>query len=567
MNQRNVFGFTLNLKKTRWAQFAKITFTLIFFFTSVLVFGQEEAAAEVSNDIMDTRGNQILVLLMTALLILVVFMAIVLSDKMIRISATNVKNEEGGYQLLPSLGEIIPQRKGKYSGDAHVYRLKRGFDIRIRGKAKRETVKGARSNTYALKPTDWNGLQPIPKLLVAEGDEVKAGDQIFFDKKIEGVFWTAPVSGEIAEIRRGEKRAITEVVILADKASKHKDFGKMDPTSASREDVVNRLLESGAWTLLNQRPFGMVADKEVTPKAIHISGFDSSPLAPDYNYVMNGKGAQLQAGINVLNQLTDGVVHLNLNAKRRPADAYQGLKDVQVNWFEGQHPAGMVGVQIHHIDPIMKGDTVWTVNVEDVITIGKVFSEGIYDPVRTFTLAGPELKESKYYEGHIGMNVEQLLEGNLENNNVRVISGNVLTGKAIEKNGHLGTFSNVVSVIEEGDFYEFIGWLLPSYARPSLSVTFPWRLFPFEEFKVNTNTHGEQRAFVVSGEYEAVLPMDLYPVHLLKAIMANDFDKMEGLGIYEVVEEDLAICEFSCTSKQPVQKILREGMEFVIEQS
>lgn len=566
MNQRNVFRFILNLKNTRWAQFSKISLTLIFFFASVVVFGQEEAA-EVSNDIMDTRGNQILVLLMTAILILVVFMAIVLSDKMIRISATNVKTAEEEHNLLPSLEEIIPQRKGKYSGDDHVHRLKKGFDIRIRGKAKREIVKGVRSNTYAIKPTDWNGLQPIPKLMVAEGDEVKAGDQIFYDKKIDDVFWTAPVSGEVAEIRRGDKRAITEVVILADKKTKFKDFGKMDLSTASREDVVNRLLESGAWTLINQRPFGLVADKEATPKAIHISGFDSSPLAPDYNFVMQGKGAQLQAGINVLNKLTEGTVHLNLNAKRRPADAYTQVKDVQVNWFEGKHPAGLVGVQIHHIDPIAKGDVVWTLNVEDVITIGKVFSEGIYDPVRTFTMAGPEVKEPKYFEGHVGLNVEELLNGNLENEHVRVISGNVLSGNAISKDGHLGTFSNALSIIEEGDFHEFIGWLLPSYARPSLSVTFPWTLFPFEEFKVNTNTHGERRAFVVSGEYEAVLPMDLYPVHLLKAILANDFDKMEGLGIYEVVEEDLAICEFVCTSKQPVQEILRDGIEFMIEQS
>jgi len=396
---------------------------------------------------------------------------------------------------------------------------------------------------------------------------VKAGDQIFYDKKIDGVFWTAPVSGEIAEIRRGDKRAITEVVILADKTNKFKEFGKLNTEEASRQQIVDRLLESGAWTLINQRPYGVVAEIDTVPKAIHVSGFDSSPLAPDYNHVMKGRGAELQAGMDVLKRLTDGAVHLNLNAKYKPADAYTSLKDVQVNWFQGQHPVGIVGVQIHNIDPIAKGDVVWTLNVEDVITIGKVISQGIYDPVKTFTLAGPELENSGYYRSNVGPNIEALLTNNLTNEHVRVISGNVLTGKAIENNGHLGTFSNVVSVIEEGDFFEFFGWILPSYARPSISVTFPWRLFPFEEFKVNTNTHGERRAFVVSGEYEKVLPMDIYPVHLLKSILANDFERMEGLGIYELIEEDLALCEFVCTSKQPVQEILRDGIDYMIEQS
>jgi Na+-transporting NADH:ubiquinone oxidoreductase subunit A len=566
MNQRNVLRFFTNLNKSHRAQFSKAILTLVLLFVSSVIFAQTEAA-EASNDILATRGNQILVLLMTAILILVVFMAIVLSDKMIKISASSSDTDAGRYNLLPNVSDLFPRKKGKYSGNAPVYRLKEGFDVRVQGPAEKKLVKNYRSNTYAIKPTDWNGLQPIPKLMVAEGDEVKAGDQIFYDKKIEGIFWTAPISGEVVEIRRGAKRAITEVVILADKQTKYKDFGKMDVSSASREDVVSRLLESGAWTFINQRPFGLPAEPNVVPKAIHISGFDSSPLAADYNFVMQGKGRQLQDGINVLRKLTEGKVHLNLNAKRRPADAYQNLDGVQVNWFEGRHPAGVVGVQIHHIDPIMKGDVVWTVNVEDVITLGRVFTEGVYDPVRTFAVAGPEVKDPKYYQAHVGVNLKEIVEEQLENEHVRAISGNVLTGDKISKDGHLGSFSNVVSIIQEGDFYEFIGWLLPSYPRPSLSVTFPWTLFPFERFRVNTNTHGEQRAFVVTGQYEEVLPMNLYPVHLLKAILANDFEKMEGLGIYEVIEEDLAICEFVCTSKQPVQTILRDGIDYMIEQS
>ena len=564
MNKRPSFRFVLSLASFLGKQSLRVIPTIVLLLIVSTGFGQEEAAAQ--QDIYATRGNQILILTMTAILILVIFMAFVLSDKIIKVSSLDAK-AEGDYSLLPSVKEVLPKKKGKYSGESPVHDLKQGFNIKIQGKAPKSQIKDFRSTTYSVKPTDWNGLQPIPKMVVAEGDEVKAGDQIFYDKKIDGVFWTAPVSGEIAEIRRGDKRAITEVVILADKTNKFKEFGKLNTEEASRQQIVDRLLESGAWTLINQRPYGVVAEIDTVPKAIHVSGFDSSPLAPDYNHVMKGRGAELQAGMDVLKRLTDGAVHLNLNAKYKPADAYTSLKDVQVNWFQGQHPVGIVGVQIHNIDPIAKGDVVWTLNVEDVITIGKVISQGIYDPVKTFTLAGPELENSGYYRSNVGPNIEALLTNNLTNEHVRVISGNVLTGKAIENNGHLGTFSNVVSVIEEGDFFEFFGWILPSYARPSISVTFPWRLFPFEEFKVNTNTHGERRAFVVSGEYEKVLPMDIYPVHLLKSILANDFERMEGLGIYELIEEDLALCEFVCTSKQPVQEILRDGIDYMIEQS
>jgi Na+-transporting NADH:ubiquinone oxidoreductase subunit A len=243
------------------------------------------------------------------------------------------------------------------------------------------------------------------------------------------------------------------------------------------------------------------------------------------------------------------------------------VSNVEKHYFTGAHPAGNVGVQIHHIAPIARGEVVWTVGAQEVVFIGRLFLEGHFNTERLVAVAGPEVNKPSYIKTYTGANLETLINDQAKVENVRVISGDVLTGKNIGKSGYLGFYDSLVSVIEEGDFYEMFGWILPSYARPSISPTFPWTLFPNEEFDVNTNTHGEERAFVVTGQYESVLPMRIYPVHLLKAIMANDFELMEGLGIYELAEEDLALCEFVCTSKTNVQEILREGLDYMYEQN
>lgn len=449
---------------------------------------------------------------------------------------------------------------------ASYHKLKEGFDIKILGipEPKIETY---RASSYAVNPKDLIGISPIPKFEVEVGDEVKAGDVLFYDKKNPDVKYTAPVSGEVAAINRGAKRSIEDVVILADAKNTYKRFEVGNLELKPRERVIERLLESGMWPMIKQRPYNEIADHKATPKAIFISTFDSHPLAVDYNLTLEGSDRYFQAGIDALSKLTDGKIHLGLNAASEPATVFTEAKGVEHHWFEGRHPAGCVGIQIHHVDPILKGEIVWTIGPEDVVTIGKFFLEGVYDPVRTVALGGPDVLNPHYYKTHMGANVAGMLERNLEQDHVRVISGNVLTGKQVDhEKGHLGFFHNQVSVVEEGDKYEMFGWLIPSYMRPSLSKTFPAALFPDYEHRVNTNTHGEDRAFVVTGQYEQVLPMNLYPVHLLKSIIANDLDKMEGLGIYEVVEEDLAICEFVCTSKQPVQKTLRDGIEYLKEQ-
>jgi Na+-transporting NADH:ubiquinone oxidoreductase subunit A len=450
-----------------------------------------------------------------------------------------------------------------------VIRLRKGLDIKIIGRAANKVEGSLTARTYALKPTDFIGMAPIPKVVAQEGQTVLAGDPVFFEKARPDILCTAPVSGTVKAIERGAKRAITAVVIEPDAEIRYREFAVSDPAGMDRGAIVERLKEAGAWPLIRQRPFNVVANPDEEPKAIHVSGFDSAPLGVDYNLILQGRKQAFQRGLDILRRLTAGKVHLNLSARHKPVDTLNEAEGVQINWFDGPHPAGNVGIQIHHVDPINKGDTVWHVRPQDVITIGKLFHEGRFDPERIVAVAGPEVLKPRYFRTRLGASLEGLLEGNLRQERVRVISGNVLTGTAVSAEGHLGYHDDLVSVIAEGDQPEMFGWLFPSYPRPSASNTYPIILndIPEEGYTVNTSTHGEERAFVVTGQYEKVLPMDLYPVQLLKAILARDFELMEGLGIYEVDAEDLALCEFVCTSKIDVQSILREGLEFVRSQS
>jgi len=462
----------------------------------------------------------------------------------------------------------LPQQK-QGMAMSMVKRLRKGLDIKVVGHPANKLESHFSSRTFAVKPRDFIGLSPIPKLLVQEGSEVLAGDPLFYDKARPEIMFTAPVSGQVVEIRRGEKRSITDVILIADEHIRFREWPKADVASLDKQTVVQRLLESGAWPLIRQRPFSIIADPADEPKAIHVSGFDSAPLAPDYNFVLQGKKLAFQQGLEVLRKLTSGKVHLNLNARHKPVDALNEAANVQINWFDGPHPAGNVGVQIHHLDPINKNDRVWYVRPQDVITLGKVFSEGKFDAERMVALAGPEVLKPRYFKTRLGAGVEQLIAGNLRQNHVRIVSGNLLTGQRVEATGHLGYYDDLVSVIAEGDQPELLGWLFPSYPRPTASKTYPiiTNDTPEEGFVVNSSMHGEERAFVMTGQYEKVLPMDIYPVHLLKAILSRDFELMEGLGIYEVDSEDLALCEFVCTSKIDVQDILREGLEYVRSQS
>ncbi len=446
-------------------------------------------------------------------------------------------------------------------------RLKKGFDINLAGKAALTLSDREQPETFAIKPTDFQGIY-LPKVVVKEGDVVKAGAVLFHDKKNENIVFTAPVSGEVVEIKRGEKRKLLEVKILADKSIEYHPFTKYsvsDLSGVSREKAQEQLLTSGVWVNLVQRPFGIVADPSETPKSIFISGFDSHPLAPDFNFLYKGQEQFFQAGIDVLKKFTTGAIHLNVHSEREISPVFSQAKGVELNKISGPHPAGCVGVQIHHIDPIGKSDIVWTINPFGVIQIGKLFLQGIYDTSRVIALAGSEVKNPQYYKTYTGASVKKFLADNLKQDHVRVISGNVLTGTKIGKEDHIGFFDQVVTVIPEGDNYEFLGWIAPSTKK--LSFSRAWGLLSFlnskKEFVVDTNTHGEARAFVQTGVFEKVTPIDILPIHLLKAIIAEDYDEMEALGIYEVIEEDLALCEFVDVSKHNVQEILREGIELI----
>ena len=440
-------------------------------------------------------------------------------------------------------------------------KLSRGFDIKLLGRAEKKVLQVETPSRYAIKPTDILGIGPIPKLNVEVGSRVKAGESLFFDKQRPRIQFCSPVSGEVVSINRGAKRAITEVVVQADREVQYHPFEVPNLDAAAREDLVELLLRSGAWVLIRQRPFNVLPDPDIIPRDIFISCFDTAPLAPDQNVLMEGKEEDFQAGLSVLQKLTSGRVHLGVSAAS--SDVFTKAKGVNITSFSGAHPAGNVGVHIHHVAPINKGETLWTIKPQDVAIIGRLFLKGIFDAKRTVVLTGSEVNQHGYFQTLVGACVEPAIKGHLSKDDVRVISGNVLTGSRINRDGFLGLFDDQITVIETGDRPEFFGWLFPSYPRPSLSRTFTSFLKPSKKYKVNTRTHGCERAFVVTGEYEKVVPMDIYPQYLLKSILYNDFEQMEGLGIYEVVEEDIALCEFVCTSKQPVQHILRSGLDLV----
>jgi Na+-transporting NADH:ubiquinone oxidoreductase subunit A len=446
-------------------------------------------------------------------------------------------------------------------------RLKKGFTINLAGKALPKIAESEPAETVSVKPSDFHGLY-IPKVVVKEGEVVKAGTTLFHDKIFEDVRFTSPVSGEVVEVVRGEKRALIEIKVLADRKSDYESFKKYtvsEIANLSTETIRAQLLASGVWPNLVQRPFGTIAEPTAVPKAIHISAFDTAPLAPDYSMLFRGQDHFFQVGVDILKKLAAGAVHLNMHTTSEISTVFSQAKGVEVNKFSGPHPAGCVGVQIHHIDPINKGDVVWTINPFGVIQIGKLFLNGIYDASKVIALAGSEVKNPQYYKTVTGASIRKLVANNLKNEHVRFISGNPLTGTNIGKNGHLGFHDLQLSVLPEGDHHEFLGWILPGSNK--LSAHRAWGLFSFltpaKEFKLDTNTHGEPRAFVETGVFEKVVPMDILPTHLIKSVLAEDIDEMEALGIYEVIEEDLALCEFVDVSKHNVQSILRGGLELM----
>ena len=445
---------------------------------------------------------------------------------------------------------------------SEVIKLRKGLNIKLKGSAEKALDKLPVPATVALKPTDFPGL--TPKLSVKVDAEVKAGEALFYDKYHPEVLYTAPFGGKVLSINRGERRKILEVVISTDEKAGSAEFKKADPSSLSAEEVKEQILKSGIWPFIKKRPYGIIANPEEKPKAIYISTFDTAPLAPDYNFVLDGQMDTFQTGVNALAQLTEGKVNLGVSKD----SAFTSVKNVEINTFEGPHPAGNVGIQIANTSPLNKGEVVWTISVQDVLFIGRLFETGKVDFTKTVALTGSEVKAPKYYQTVLGAPIASLVEGKLvvADYNQRIISGNVLTGTKVTPKSFLGFYDSYISVIPEGDEYEFLGWADPGFNKFSATKAYFGKLFPKKEYTMNANIHGGERAFVLSNQYEKLVPMDILPVYLLKAILVNDIDKMENFGIYEVIEEDFALCEYACTSKIEVQKILREGINTMIKE-
>ena len=446
-------------------------------------------------------------------------------------------------------------------------KLRKGLDIKLAGVAEKVVENAPMAASYAVSPLDYENV--TPKLLVKVGDKVEAGSALFFDKNNPRILFTSPVSGVVSAINRGEKRKLLNIAIEPDAAQVYKQLTVVDVAKAERSAIVEMLLESGLWTRIVERPYGIIANPDATPKAIFVSAFDSAPLAPDYNFVLSSEKAAIEAGMAVLARLTDGKVHLS--ARKGDEGFMAEVKGVEYHTFSGKHPVGNVGVQIHHIDRIAKGDIVWTVNIQDVAMIGRFVATGKLDMSKTIAVAGSEVEKPQYYRVISGAPISTIVAGQIkkqaEGDSVRIISGNVLTGKKVAQDGFVTATATQITIIPEGDKYEMLGWIAPRFNKFSVSRSYFSWLCPKKEYKLDTNLNGGERPFVVTGLYENYLPMDVYVSYLLKACLVKDLDKMENLGIYELLPEDLALCEFVDPSKIEMQQILRDGINLMIKES
>ena len=444
-------------------------------------------------------------------------------------------------------------------------RIRKGLDIQLKGKAEPVTKAAPLAAVYGIKPAEFHRV--IPKLIAREGATLKAGDAVFYDKRDERVLFPSPVSGTITEIIRGERRKILEIRITPDATQSFQDFGKKEVNSLSPEQIKEHLLESGAWPLIKQRPYDVIASPDSQPKEIFISACKTNPLAPDYDYVLKGKEKELQVALTALSRLTTGKVHVSV-FKDSSLSPFRGLKDIVLHNVSGPHPAGNVSTQIAKISPINKGEVVWVVAPQDLVVIGELFLTGQLNLSRTVALTGASLTNPHYVTAIAGAQIKSLVVEQLkEPAATRIISGDVLTGRKVCENTYLGFYDDQITAIPEGNDYDLLGWAKPISNKISLTraLTFSW-LNPHKEYDLNTNTNGEQRAFVVTGMYEEVFPLDIYPMQLLKACLYKDLDELENLGAYEVAPEDFALTEFVCVSKQPHQQIIRNGLDLMMDE-
>ena len=450
-----------------------------------------------------------------------------------------------------------------------VIKIRKGLDLPLTGSAALRTTDARGVGLYAVKPGDYVGL--VPRLMVAEGDHVRVGDPLLCDKHDSRICLTSPVEGCVKAIVRGDKRALLAVVVECERG-REMENGELksenEPTSAHTPQFVKEaMLRTGLWAMLRQRPYGTIANPDDSPKAIVVSAFDSAPLAADNDYALQGREEEFVAGLKALATLTKGRLHICFRQGQRLAQAVTNGLDgnVELHFVEGPHPAGNVGTQIARLCPIDKGDRVWTMNPQDVAVLGHLMRTGEYAPERVVAVAGPAARNPQYYRVRMGACVESLLKEQLPvEGNTRIVSGNVLSGTRIEADGFVGGYDSLLTLLPEGDYYDFMGWLLPGLRKHSFSRTFLSGFMPERKglkLKFDTNRHGDVRSFVFTGNFERVFPFDIYPLQLIKACIVGDMELQEKLGIYEVEPEDFALCEYIDVSKTDIQPIIREALE------
>lgn len=440
---------------------------------------------------------------------------------------------------------------------ANVIKLRKGLDINLQGKAEEKRIQLKSNGQYALVPDDFEGV--VPKVVVKEGDKVKAGDALFVNKQYPEVKFASPVSGTVREVVRGERRKVLCIRVEADAQQEQVDFGKKDVTKMDGKAVVDALLEAGIFGYINQLPYAVSTNPSQLPKAVFVSALRDMPLAADFEFEVKGQEGDFQTGLTALSKIAKTYLGCGVHS------SFENYQNVEVTVFDGPCPAGNVGVQVNHLDPVNKGEVVWTVEPTVVLFIGRLFNTGKVNLRRTVALCGSEVKAPAYVDMLVGEELSTLLSNSYDaDHHVRIINGNVLTGKVTTKEGFLGAHTSEITVIPEGDDAdEFAGWIMPRFKQFSVNRSYFSWLCGKKKYALDARVKGGERHMIMSGEYDRVLPMDIYGEYLIKAIIAGDIDRQEALGIYEVSPEDFALAEFVDSSKLELQRIVREGLNIL----
>ena len=445
---------------------------------------------------------------------------------------------------------------------AHI-NIRKGHNIRISGSPENEYFSRPKSKTVSIQPNNFRYVKP--KLLVKVGDKVDIGSPIFFDKVQPDIKWASPGSGEIKEIILGDRRSVENIIIELHEEEKsvlHTPVKYQEISSLGKAKVTDQIMEANLWPMIRQRPFNKIADPNDTPMAIFVSGFNSAPLTVNLDFALRYKQSVFQAGLNVLNQLSNGNVHLTFEVDTN-CETLTAARNVNLHTVNGPHPSGNVGIQIHHINPWKPNEVIWVINAQHVLTIGDLFLKGIYDPSIVATVAGPGVKNPAHIQTRTGASIETFLLDNLNSDDNRIISGDVLTGQETNLNGFLGYYDTTISVVPNSNEREFLGLLKPGNEQSRYSLTNAFISQNKSNFNFTTQQSGSLRPMVPINAWENMLPMDIYPNALYRSILAEDFEEMEGLGLLECDEEDFALCSFVCPSKIDVGSVIRHGLNLM----